>query len=383
MKHIDILLIGVGGYGDTYVRELLGDPKREGYTVVGAVDPYANSARNYELLRAANVPIFDRVEDFYRDHRADLAVISTPIPLHEPQAFCALQNGSDVLLEKPIAATPEAGRRIAEEAKRLGRRLAIGFQWCYDEAMLHLKSDFACGVLGKPLRLKAIVLWPRDLAYYARGTGWAGKKCDAQGNAIFDSIVSNATAHYLENMLWLTGQGFSGASITDLQVETWRANAIETYDTATLSARLDNGAELFFAASHALEPDQVHNPEFEYEFENAVVYYKSGADNTGELRATFRNGAVKSYGMSYPSNTGKIWVMLDALRGLCPIPCPAEAALRHADAVSQMREAQPEASVFPNAVRTETAVFVPGLAQRLELCYQRRVLLSQVKEAQV
>ena len=44
-------------------------------------------------------------------------MIATPIPLHEEQACFALEQGSHVLLEKPIAATAEAGRRIAQKAR--------------------------------------------------------------------------------------------------------------------------------------------------------------------------------------------------------------------------------------------------------------------------
>ena len=376
MEEIRIVLFGIGGYGDIYVRALLEERARERYSIVGVVDPYAKNARGYAELAAREVPFFDTPDAFFAKKSADLAVISTPIPFHEAHAICAMEHGCDVLLEKPIAATPEAGRRIARTAEQLGRRLAIGFQWCYDEAMLRLKADFDAGLLGAPKRLRAIVLWPRDFAYYRRGTGWAGKKLDRDGNPIFDSIASNATAHYLENMLWLTGKGYEGASITDLRCETWRANDIETYDTLTLLAKLDNGTELNFVTSHAVLPEEIRDPLFEYEFENATVRF-DGVGEEGRIVAEFADGTVREYGASYRSNHEKIWTMLDVMRGKAEIPCPPQAALRHADAIAAIREREPDSRVFRNVCTDGTRAWAPGLAAALRRCYDERILLSE------
>ena len=377
-----IVLMGIGGYGDTYVRALTREKARAGCVIAGVVDPFAASARGYAELKALGVEFFDTPEAFYAAHSADLAIISTPIPLHEPQAIYAMEHASHVLLEKPIAATPEAGRRIAEAARRTGKKLAIGFQWCYDEAMLRLKADVDAGVLGAPRRLRALVLWPRDLAYYARGTGWAGRKYDRNSNPIFDSVASNATAHYLENMLWLAGRGYEGASITDMRVETWRANAIETYDTATLIGHLDCGAQITYVVSHAIAPDAAQNPMFEYEFENATAYFGGYGKDGAALTAVFNDGRIKDYGISHNNGasdyTAKLWTMIDAVRGDAPIYCPPAAAMRHIDAIAMMRQIEPEASVFNDIARGEGYVWVPGLDGQLIRCYEQSKLLSEV-----
>lgn len=376
-----IVLIGIGGYGDTYVRALTQQKARENCRIAGVVDPFAENARGYETLKEMGVEFFDTPEEFYAEHGADLAVISTPIPLHEHQAIFAMEHGSHVLLEKPIAATPEAGRRIAEAAVRTGKKLAIGFQWCYDEAMLKLKADINSGLLGAPKRLRTLVLWPRDLAYYSRGTGWAGKKYDKKGNPIFDSVASNATAHYLENMLWLAGEGFDGAKLADARFETWRANDIETFDTVTLVGNLENGAEITYVVSHAVHPDALQNPMFEYEFENATAYFGGYGVDGAQLTAKFKDGSVKDYGVSNNSGggyTAKLWQMIDAIREDKPIVCPAIAALRHADAIAMMREIQPDARVFENIRREETFVWVPDLDKKLIKCFENRCLLSEV-----
>ena len=217
-----------------YVEELLRSPRLADVQLVGAVDPFAGASRCAAELTAAGVPFYDTLEAFYAARAADLAVVSTPTQRHAEQAVYAMRQGSHVLIEKPLAATGALAQQMLDARDQTGRILAVGFQWCYDPAMLRLKADVDAGRLGRPLLLRALVLWPRDRAYFQRGMGWAGKKYGADGAPIFDCVASNATAHYLENMLWLTGRGYEGAAVTTLEARTARVNDIEMYDTCLL-----------------------------------------------------------------------------------------------------------------------------------------------------
>lgn len=377
MNEIGIVLVGIGGYGNTYVNALLNEKKREGYQIRGVVDPYADKAPGYEPLRAAGVKFYETLPAFYESNGATLAVIATPIALHEEQALYAIEHGSHVLLEKPMAGTLAAARKIDAAAKKADVKLAVGFQWCYDPAMLMLKRDVDAGLFGAPRNLRALVIWPRDKAYYARGTGWAGKKFDASGRAIFDSVASNATAHYIENMLWIAGTGFSGASVSSLEAETWRAYPIETFDTVTMRAKLENGARMLFVASHATKPGTQQEPMFEYEFEKATVRFGGFGEAGGPLRAVFSDGTEKAYGKSERQSDDKIWTMLDTIREGAMIPCPAEAALRHAEAMNLLWVVCPQAHTFENSVETEERIYVPNLEKRLIACYEKCMLISE------
>ena len=341
------------------------------------VDPYA--AASPEYARLAGTPIFQSVEEFYADHTADLAVVSTPIQFHARQTVYCLEHGSHVLCEKPAAATTALVDEMIAARDRAKKQLAIGFQWCYDPVMLRLKADVDAGVLGKPVSMKGIVLWPRDRAYYRRGLGWAGKKYGKGGEPIFDSVASNATAHYIENMLWLTGPGFLGAEIADMTVRTLRANDIEMFDTIVMDARLDNGAKMFYVASHATGSDGVQNPAFVYEFEKATVRFGDLGEDGGSLKAVFRDGTVKDYGVSSPHGwSTKLAAMVSAARGdEVVLPCPAEAARRHTSAMEMIRAKNPDSEVFPaGSVRVDgDLVWVPGLKDRLVACYENCEML--------
>jgi len=78
-----------------------------------------------------------------------------------------------VLCEKPVSATVQEALRMAAAEKQARGFVAIGYQWSFADAIQSLKRQILAGDLGRPRRLRTLVSWPRDAAYYAR-TGWAG-----------------------------------------------------------------------------------------------------------------------------------------------------------------------------------------------------------------
>ena len=136
MERISLLLVGTGGYAGFYVKELLHAPRAGRFRLVGAVDPYAAASGTGKELIENGVPVFDTVEEFYQTQKAELAFIVTPIYLHAHQAQYCMEHGSDVLCEKPICASLAEERAMAAVRDRTGRRLGIGFQWCFSEGIL-------------------------------------------------------------------------------------------------------------------------------------------------------------------------------------------------------------------------------------------------------
>jgi predicted dehydrogenase len=98
------------------------------YELVGAADPVA--ARLDLLESACGHPAgfrrFASCQDLLAAGKfADVAIIGTQDSLHEEHAIAAMECGYDLLLEKPVATTPEGVRRVREAAQRLGRRVVV------------------------------------------------------------------------------------------------------------------------------------------------------------------------------------------------------------------------------------------------------------------
>src|SRR6185369_16842405 len=147
-----LLLVGIGGYGNSYVSALLDTPATPPFRIAGAVDPSPNLCRRLGELKARGVPIFPSIDEFYANHTADLAVISTPLHLHADHTAAALSQGSRVLCEKPLCVTPTQAEQMQQARDLAGRQVAIGYQWSFSTAIQQLKADILAGVLGAPRR---------------------------------------------------------------------------------------------------------------------------------------------------------------------------------------------------------------------------------------
>jgi predicted dehydrogenase len=376
---VSLVLVGIGGMGAVYVRELLDKRGAGTFRIAGAVDPQPERCPWFEELRANGVPAFAALEAFYRNRTAELAVISSPIQFHATQTCLALARGSHVLCEKPVAGTIEEARRMIAAEKASERWVSIGFQWSFSPAIQELKNDIREGKLGRPKRLKCLYLWPRDEKYYGRNS-WAGKKRDAAGGWVLDSPAQNAMAHDLHNMFYVLGkERAASARPVEVEAELYRAYPIENYDTAVLRARTEDGVEILLYATHV--PHEERGPVLGYEFEKAVVRCSS---RTSGVWAEFVGGTRKDYGVPDNQPLKKLWDAIRNVRtGERPV-CGLEAASSQTLCVNAMQDSMPEIRNFPKELRhtieenKTRRVWVEGLDEALEACSTVNALPSEL-----
>lgn len=366
VQPLRIVLAGVGGYGVGYVNGLLAPGRANEAQLVGAVDPYP-AGDGYEKLQAAGIPVYPSLEAYYAAHgSADLAILSTPIQFHAEQTCYCLEKGSHVLVEKPIAPTLAEAKAMIATRDKSGRQLVVGYQWCFDDTLQKLHELILSGRLGAPKKLRAIVLWPRNEAYYHRGTGWAGKRYTKDGHPIFDNVASNATAHYLMNMLWMAGFGQNGTTLGPVDVRVAKANAIETYDSICANIALTNGAQLSYAASHAIAKDEIQQPMFEYGFEHATVSFGGIGITGSDLVVRYEDGTESNLGLVEAGEAGlrKVWKTINVIQGKAPNPCPAELAMAHTllmDTINEKIGAETPVFAQERIQLDDTLHWVPGL----------------------
>ncbi len=377
MGNINIALTGMGGYGGYYVNALLG---MEDVDFVGIIDPHAANAPDYQRVTERGIRLYDDMEAFYTDSTADLMIVSTPIALHKPHTLCALSHGSHVLCEKPTAATVADALEMQSAADRAGKRVFVGFQMSYAPPILALKRDIMAGVYGRPRQAKSMMLWERTPAYYNRNN-WAGKLRDGNGNVVHDSVLTNATAHYLHNLYFVLGGTLDGsANPTQLEACLARANDIETFDTCTVRGTLDNGAELLYIASHAAE-GQVDNY-FELLFDDVCVKLIGGHPH---ITAYNRDGGIiKQYDALPDGNhtDDKLTSIMAWMRGEGDLPpCGIPATLpfmRTADALFRHCEMQRFPDAYIRHRDGDGLVYANGLTQHLARCYDDNALLNEI-----
>jgi predicted dehydrogenase len=336
-KKVTIALVGISGYGGTYVNQLL-EPHKEGkIEIVGAIDPVPERSNYVDDFKALNIPIFADLNEFSQQHSADLVIMSTPIQFHALHTCQMLEKGSNVLVEKPLCATIQEATMMSEAQSANGKFAAVGYQWSFSDAIQALKKDILSGKFGKAKRLKTISLWPRYRSYYNRNN-WAGKLKNANGDWILDSPVNNATAHYLHNMLFVLGEELeTSVQPATVQAELYRAKDTENYDTAAIRCMTTNDVEVLFYTSHSA-PLQL-GPICEYEFENAIIYY---SNSFNDFTARMTNGDLIKYGD--PNKTGvdnKTWQCIESIANGAKVACDVNAATPHILCMNGAQESSP------------------------------------------
>ncbi|MGN8647474.1 Gfo/Idh/MocA family protein [Gracilibacillus sp. HCP3S3_G5_1] len=371
-NEVSIVLVGIGGYGNIYVKNLF-QGNYENVFVKGVVDVAPERSDFYQEIKDRHIPVYDSLDQFYQEHQADLAIISTPIHLHKAQACLAMEKGSHVLCEKPATANREHLQEMIETRDRKNKKLAIGFNWSFTDSVQSLKQDILAGQFGRPLRMKSLVLWPRNADYFNR-SGWAGKKYSSDGQMIFDSVANNATAHFLHHLLYLSGDSVeTSAEIDQISAELYKANPIETFDTCAIHLQTKNKVEMMFLASHAVAKE--HRPKYTLEFEEATITYHPEGERS-EIVAKWHDGREKSYEDPENNHIAKLGVMIEAVRDQNrSILCGPEAASAHVHAIYGIHQSVQDIPKFPKHWiaydEDRKLTTVQGLSETLKQCYQQ------------
>ena len=389
MAIIKVMLAGIGGYGDGYLKRLIELSDLGEVEVAGLVEPYPESCKRLDDVKSRGFRIYDTIERFYSESSCDLAVISSPIQFHTPMMLCALSHASHVLCEKPLTGDINDIDTLIDAREKSGCFVMIGYQWSHSEAILNIKRDIAAGIYGAPEFLKTIVLWPRNRAYFRRGSGWAGKIRDAEGRMINDSVANNATAHYLHNIFFTLGAAVSSDLSVSLAPDTttaelYRANDIENFDTAIISCGFNIGADSavksqaispvksLYIASHAV--DRTMNPAFEYRFEKGVISYD---ENTGRsIVGKLSDGSTHDYGDPFESQFRKLDLAIANAacddRSKWVIPCGIETASAQVKCIAECTK-QPIHNFAPERIRIGDGelVYADGLYDELVERYKQ------------
>ncbi len=122
-------------------------------------------------------------ERIFQNPDLDGVLICTPSHLHEAQAIAALQAGKHVLVEKPLALTPEGARRVLAVAEETGRTLLVAMNNRFRADTLALKPFARGGELGDVFFVKAG--WLNRKVRVNRPT-WRHRRATAGGGALMD-----------------------------------------------------------------------------------------------------------------------------------------------------------------------------------------------------
>lgn len=93
--------------------------------------------------------VYRDVASVAADSDIDLVSLCTPDDLHEEHAVLLLEAGKDLIIEKPIALSLAAARRIHSAARASTRRVAVNFEMRINPGVVKLRELVTSGVLGE------------------------------------------------------------------------------------------------------------------------------------------------------------------------------------------------------------------------------------------
>lgn len=254
MKKARIALVGVSGFGNVHYEDIMRACKAGRADIICAtVINQQEEPAKCAALRSMGCTVFDDAAEMFQSFmgKVDLCFLPVGIGFHAPMTIAALENGMNVVLEKPLTATVQEADAIIDASKRTGRFVAVAYQHMYQPQIKSIKQAIISGEIGALKTVRGIGLWPRGKAYYARNN-WAGKLRTESGWAL-DSPVNNALAHYMNMVCYFGGETLDDmAQINSLQAGLYRANPeIENFDTGFIGMTTLAGVKLLFVTSHA------------------------------------------------------------------------------------------------------------------------------------
>jgi len=148
MAPVTMLIVGAGGRGNAYANFAAQNPDRA--RVVAVAEPRAPWR---DKLAAAHdlqpCHIFTDWRDAAaRERLADAVLICTQDRMHVEPALAFAEKGYHILLEKPMAPSPEDCRRIVAAAKRTGSIFAVCHVLRYTNYSRKLKEILDSGAIG-------------------------------------------------------------------------------------------------------------------------------------------------------------------------------------------------------------------------------------------
>jgi predicted dehydrogenase len=198
---------------------------------------------------------YSRWEDLLDGNHLDALSVAVPPHLHAPIAVAALEAGTHVLTEKPMARTGEEARQMADAARKMNRVLHVAFNHRRRGDVKVLKRHIGDGHLGHIYYAKA---WWLRRSGIPTGTGWFTSKALAGGGPLTDLGV-----HMLDMALYLLGEprvvSASAATYAEFGPRRpavparagERPQPFDVEDLASAFLRLEGGQTLILEASWA------------------------------------------------------------------------------------------------------------------------------------
>lgn len=225
-----MLVVGCGNMGASHATAY---HSLEGFEICGIVSTGNSKVVLNEKL-GGGYPLFSDYYEALAHTKPDAVCISTYPDTHEAFAISAMESGAHVFIEKPLADSVEGSQRVADAAKKYGRKLLVGYILRYHpswERFIELSSG-----MGKPLVMRM------NLNQQSQGAKWMVHRNLMKSL----SPIVDCGVHYIDVMCQMTRSkpvqvSAIGARLTD-DIPEWN------YNYGQLQIRFEDGSVGWYEA---------------------------------------------------------------------------------------------------------------------------------------
>ena len=193
MKYV---LIGCGRISPNHIVAA----KNNGLNIVAICDIEKNNMTD----KVKKLDLIDEVK-LYQDYKCmiqemkpELVAIATESGKHADIAVYCIENGCNVIIEKPIALSLEDADRIIEAGKINHVKVCACHQNRFNKSIAKIREAIEKDRFGKLLYGTAHVRWARDREYYDRAS-WRGT-WEQDGGALMNQCI-----HDIDLLRWMMG----------------------------------------------------------------------------------------------------------------------------------------------------------------------------------
>ena len=211
-----IAVVGAGQFGRKHIDTVRKEPA---CTLAAVADP----------VQAADlgVPHYALYTEMLEREKPDGVIIATPNALHVSVGLACVARGIPMLVEKPVADTVDASRRLVDAAERARVPLLVGHHRRHNPIIEKARELVQGGALGRLAAVAALWLVQKPAEYY--DVGW---RREPGGGPLLINLI-----HDIDDLRYICGEIVEVRAMTSNAV---RGFAVE--DSAVVTLRFANGA---------------------------------------------------------------------------------------------------------------------------------------------
>jgi len=195
------IVIGAGNRGkDVYANYALNNPNE--LKIIAVAEP--NSERRKQLAEPHDIPLKYQFKNWdqllQQPQLADVAFICTQDHMHIKPTLAALEQGYDVLLEKPMSTNLEDCIALVKKAEETGKQLRIAHVLRYTHFFSTINDIIKSGKLGKIITIdhRENVSYYHMAHSFVRGN-WSRKESSSP-------MILAKSCHDLDLLYWFVGE---------------------------------------------------------------------------------------------------------------------------------------------------------------------------------